>query len=212
MCAFSSVPSSYLHALECYVAAKQEFLSNSTSGDPSSDNLTTLYDYQHKYVNALLKQLPPGTAWPATDRVVPIHPPTTIKNPRARQGPFLLQPAPLVLEGSEGGDATDIVYLSFGNDAAEESEGETERLGLVLVVFQDGKVDLYLDVEKVEARWELKQVRFRLAHRTHVWVAHISDDSIPPATYRCSRHTRVSISAPSPRSGKRAGRYVCSPC
>ncbi|KAI0774406.1 hypothetical protein C8Q74DRAFT_832825 [Fomes fomentarius] len=153
----ASVPSSYLHALECYVAAKQEFLSNSTSGDPSSDNLTTLYDYQHKYVNALLKQLPPGTAWPATNRVVPIHPPTTIKNPRARQGPFLLQPAPRVLEGSEGGDATDIVYLSFGNDAAEESEGETERLGLVLVVFQDGKVDLYLDVEKVEARWELKQ-------------------------------------------------------
>ena len=160
---FSSVPSSYLHALECYVAAKQEFLSNSTSGDPSSsDSLTTLYDYQHKYVSALLKQLPPGTAWPATNRVVPMHPPTTIKNPRARQGPFLLQPSPRVLEGSEGGDATDIVYMSFGDDAAEESDGETERLGLVLVAFQDGKVDLFLDVEKVEARWELKQVTSKL--------------------------------------------------
>ncbi|OSD04378.1 hypothetical protein PYCCODRAFT_1433763 [Trametes coccinea BRFM310] len=153
----ASVPSTYIHALECYVGAKQEFLSASTSGgQPSSDGLTTLYDYQRKYVNALLKQLPPGTAWPATNRLVPIHPPTTIKNAPARQGPFLLQPAPRNLEGSEGGDATDIVYLSFGDDAAEESEGETERLGLVLVSFQDGKVDLYLDVEKVEARWESK--------------------------------------------------------
>ncbi|RDX53954.1 hypothetical protein OH76DRAFT_1399124 [Lentinus brumalis] len=155
----ASVPSSYIHALECYVAAKQEYLSHSTDdGDPSSpDSLTTLYDYQHKYVSALIRQLPPGTAWPATARLVPMHPPNTIKNPRARQGPFLLQPAPRLLEGSEGGDATDIVYMSFGDDAAEESEGETERLGLVLVAFQDGKVDLYLDVEKVEARWELKQ-------------------------------------------------------
>ncbi|KAM5534279.1 hypothetical protein V8D89_012007 [Ganoderma adspersum] len=154
----ASIPSSYVHALECYVSAKQEFLSTSTSGKSSSpDSLTTFYDYQRKYVNALLKQLPPGTAWPATARLVSMHPPTTIKNARARQGPFLLQPAPRNLEGSEGGDATDIVYMSFGDDAAEESEGETERLGLVLVAFQDGKVDVYLDVEKVEARWENKQ-------------------------------------------------------
>ncbi|KAI0352971.1 hypothetical protein OH77DRAFT_1497486 [Trametes cingulata] len=154
----ASVPSTYVHALECYVAAKQEFLSASTNGDVTpTDSLTTLYAYQRKYVNALLKQLPPGTAWPATTRLVPMHPPTTIKSSPARQGPFLLQPSPRNLVGSEGGDATDILYLSFGDDAAEESEGETERLGLVLVSFQDGKVDLYLDVEKVEARWESKQ-------------------------------------------------------
>ena len=87
-----------------------------------------------------------------------MHPPSTIKNSRARQGPFLLQPAPRTLDGSDGGDATDIVYVSFGDDAAEESDGETERLGLILVAYQDGKVDVFLDVEKVEARWELKQV------------------------------------------------------
>ncbi|KAI0775977.1 hypothetical protein BD413DRAFT_649007 [Trametes elegans] len=156
----ASVPSTYVHALECYVSAKQEFLSASASeGRIPSDGLTTLYDYQRKYVNALLKQLPPGTAWPATTRLVPMRPPTTIKNKPARQGPFLLQPSPRNLPGSEGGDATDIVYLSFGEDAAEESEGETEGLGLVLVSFQDGKVDLYLDVEKVEARWETKQLQ-----------------------------------------------------
>ncbi|KAI9000883.1 hypothetical protein BD414DRAFT_473007 [Trametes punicea] len=154
----ASVPSTYIHALECYVAAKQEFLSASIgSGVTPADGLTTFYDYQRKYVNALLKQLPPGTAWPATNRLVPLHPPTTVKNAPARQGPFLLQSSPRNLAGSEGGDATDILYLSFGDDAAEESDGETERLGLILVSFQDGKIDVYLDVEKVEARWETKQ-------------------------------------------------------
>ena len=166
----SLVPSSYVHALECYVSAKQEFLSTSTSGQPPAPgSLATLYAYQRKYVNALLKQLPPGTAWPGTARLVLMHPPSTIKNPRTRQGPFLLQPAPRNLEGSEGGDATDIVYMSFGDDAAEESEGETERLGLVLVAFQDGKVDVYLDVEKVEARWENKQVGSPALHRDYLW-------------------------------------------
>jgi nucleoporin NUP82 len=87
-----------------------------------------------------------------------MHPPTTMKLKPLRQGPFLLQPSPRTLDGSEGGDATDITYLSFGEAHDEDSENETERLGVIVVVFQDGKVDVCLDVEKVEARWENKQV------------------------------------------------------
>ncbi|KIK96958.1 hypothetical protein PAXRUDRAFT_137283 [Paxillus rubicundulus Ve08.2h10] len=149
----ASIPSSYIHALECFIAAKQEFLSQ---GTPSTISLSTLYDYQRKYVSALVKQLPPGTVFPALSRSVPIHPPHTIKTQPLRQGPFLLQPSPRVLEGSDGGDATDIAYLAFMDDDDEENEGETERLGIVVVTHQDGKVDVYLDVEKVEARWESK--------------------------------------------------------
>ena len=62
------------------------------------------------------------------------------------------------IDGSEGGDATDITYVAFGSDVEEGVEGETERLGLVLAAFQDGRVDVYLDVEKVEARWAHKDV------------------------------------------------------
>jgi len=152
----SSIPSSYVHALECIVSAKQEFLSQGTSA--GTKNLSTLYDYQHKYITALIKQLPPGTVFPAVSRSVLMHPPHTIKAPPARQGPFLLQPSPRVLEGSEGGDATDITYLAFGSDDGEDGEGETEHLGVVMIAFQDGKVDVCFDVEKVEARWENKQV------------------------------------------------------
>ena len=72
-----------------------------------------------------------------------------------RQGPFLLQPSPLIVEGSEGGDATDIIYTVLGND---EEGGETEKLGIVMIAYQDGKVDVCLDVDKVEARWEKKTV------------------------------------------------------
>jgi len=91
-----------------------------------------------------------------------MHPPSTIKAQPVRQGPFLLQPSPHTLEGSEGGDATDIAYLTFGSDYEEDGEGETERLGIIMIAFQDGKIDICLDVEKVEARWETKQVRLFL--------------------------------------------------
>lgn len=108
-----------------------------------------------------MKQLPPGTVFPAASRSVLMHPPTTIKSAPARQGPFLLQPSPRTLEGSEGGDATDITYLAFGTEDEEgDGEGgETEHLGVVMIAFQDGKVDVCLDVEKVEAKWESRQVR-----------------------------------------------------
>lgn len=153
----ASVPSSYIHSLECFISAKQEFLAQGDSS--SSQNLATIYDYQQRYVSALLRQLPPGTVFPAASRTVSMHPPTSIKPLPIRQGPFLLQPEPRFLEGSEGGDATDIAYLVFGADNDDDSEREgspTEHLGIVTVAYQDGKVDLFLDVEKVEARWDVR--------------------------------------------------------
>lgn len=73
-----------------------------------------------------------------------------------------MQPSPRSLEGSDGGDATDITYLTFGPDEEEDVDGEaegaeTEHLGVVTIAYQDGRVDVCLDVEKVEARWESKQ-------------------------------------------------------
>lgn len=153
----SSIPSSYIHALECFVHAKQEFLAQSETD--TTNSLSNLYEYQHKYVTSLIKQLPSGAAFPSTSQSFLLHPPNTIKTSPIRQGPFLLQPSPRNLDGSEGGDATDIVYLTFGTSSDEDDdEGETERLGVVLVAYRDGKVDVCLDVEKVEAKWEHRYV------------------------------------------------------
>ncbi|TFY82602.1 hypothetical protein EWM64_g1412 [Hericium alpestre] len=153
----ASIPSSYIHALDCFVAAKKEYLEQFNSS-ASTRSLSVTYDYQQKFVNALLKQLPPGSVFPSTSRSMPLHPPNTIKCPPMRQGPFLLQPSPRLIDGSDGADATDIIYLAFGNASDNsEDEGETERLGLLLLTFQDGKIDVCLDVDKVEALWETKQ-------------------------------------------------------
>lgn len=103
-----------------------------------------------------MKQLPSATPFPTRSQSVSIHPPATIKHKPLRQGPFLLQPSPLIIEGSEGGDATDIIYTVLGNE--DEKDGETEKLGIVMIAYQDGKVDVCLDVDKVEARWEKKTV------------------------------------------------------
>ena len=151
-----SVPSTYIHALQLFVEAKRD--QTLQEGSSSAREFSVLYEYQHKYVTALVKQLPSGSLFPTQSQTVSIHPPTTIRHKPLRQGPFLLQPSPLTIEGSEGGDATDIVYAILGNGENEESNDETERLGIVMIAYQDGKVDVCLDVDKVEARWEKKTV------------------------------------------------------
>ncbi|KAE9410294.1 hypothetical protein BT96DRAFT_961764 [Gymnopus androsaceus JB14] len=153
----ASIPSAYVHSLECFISAKQEFLEQGGTSQ-ATKNLSILYDYQHKYISALLKQLPPGTVFPAQSRSILMHPPTTIKAPPVRQGPFLLQPSPRMIDGSEGGDATDITYLSYSQvpDSDDVEDGVAENLDVVLISYQDGKVDVCLDVEKVEARWQSK--------------------------------------------------------
>ena len=118
-----------------------------------------MYEYQYKYVTALVKQLPSGTPFPTQWQTVSICPPTTTKHEPLRQGPFLLQLSPLTVEGSEGGDATDVIYTVLGNEGDDKYDGETKKLGIVIIAYQDGRVDVCLDVDKVEARWEKKTVK-----------------------------------------------------
>lgn len=184
-----SIPSAYIHSLECFISAKQEYLQQSGTSQ-ATKNMSLLYDYQHKYISALLKQLPPGTVFPAPSRSILMHPPTTIKAPPVRQGPFLLQPSPRMLDGSEGGDATDIIYLSFSQTPDNDSDvedGVAENLDVVLIAYQDGKVDVCLDVEKVEARWQSKVSRPILLCRstTQLSAQNASHDLPMFAVYEC---------------------------
>jgi hypothetical protein len=99
------------------------------------------------------------------------------------------------LEGVECGDATDIVYLAFGADD-EESEGETERLGVILVAYQDGRVDVCLDVDKAEARWETKSVSDEWTKRSPSKRLTINSVTLRTGTviYQCLQFTRRLIS------------------
>jgi hypothetical protein len=66
----------------------------------------------------------------------------------ARQGPLLMQPEPIALEvdGELGPDIEDIAC-----DLVVVGEGAVEAL---VVLWKEGRVDLCLEVEKIEALWE----------------------------------------------------------
>lgn len=140
-----------------------------------STPLSKLYSQQLQYVNSLVRQL---AATPAatldgddsldvdlaqlatSSRPVPVRPPaafTSSRRPPAPQGPFLLQPEPADLENGADSRACDLVHVQYrgktsGNEK-EESLPPGDGIGLLVVSFSDGKVDLCMEVEKVEANW-----------------------------------------------------------
>lgn len=125
---------------------------------------------------------------PSSTRLVPVHAPRTLVGKVSRQGPFLLQPAPLDLKDSPGGDATDIAYLTLGSafaDDDDEASVSSERLGVVVIGYQDGRVDVCLDVEKIEARWDVRRVSLAQCfqdERTHI---SLRVSSLPRTIYQC---------------------------
>ena len=165
------MPSAYLQALECFVSAKEEFVAENNG--TFNESFQALYDYQRKFINGLLKQIPLAQSFPSSATRVPLKCSKALLGKPLRQGPFLLQPAPPDLANSPGGNATDITYITLGSafEDTEDEESEasalaSERLGVLLVAFQDGRVDVMLDLEKAEARWEVKKVS---AYRGFSW-------------------------------------------
>ncbi|CAE6397697.1 unnamed protein product [Rhizoctonia solani] len=141
-------PISYIQGLDYFVNAKSARLPPEISGP------------QLKYVSSLKQQLKPISS-PVDDQFLPtclVHAPVSLSFPPARQGPFLLQPAPKELGN---GLASDIVYLdievpndSTSNDPiGAKSNTDGIFIPVIAITYSDGKVDICLDVEKVEAKW-----------------------------------------------------------
>ncbi|CAE6426563.1 unnamed protein product [Rhizoctonia solani] len=141
-------PISYIQGLEYFVNAKSARLPPEISGP------------QLKYVSSLRQQLK-SISSPVDDQPLPtclVHAPVSLSFPPARQGPFLLQPAPKELGD---GLASDIVYLSIEipNSSANNGSIDTKNsvegtpIPVIVIAYSDGKVDVCLDVEKVEAKW-----------------------------------------------------------
>lgn len=94
------------------------------------------------------------------NRMVDITLPSMARStPASLQGPFLLQPAPAELPYGLESRACDLTYISYqssgvvGKEISEEKEKHAPGLGVFAITYSDGKVDLCLEVEKVEARW-----------------------------------------------------------
>ncbi|KIO30221.1 hypothetical protein M407DRAFT_20688 [Tulasnella calospora MUT 4182] len=164
----ADVPYQYLTYLEAFVKAKRD-VAVRTKGPEGSSSASTAaaYDQQFKYVSALTKQASATGSTPGKGSVAHIRRPESgilAANP-ARQGPFLLQPEPPEFEGSAFNDACDILYISYGFDAPMPDQGVSEDesttiasrqeyLGVILVSHVDGRVNVLLDLAKMEAVWE----------------------------------------------------------
>jgi nucleoporin NUP82 len=129
-------------------------------------------DHQLKFIHALTKQILRASQNSESNKSdkhnspkthVTVQPPRNNKYPLARQGPFLFQPAPRDLGGiEEEADATDVIYLEVGAEGRDD-DPDSEKLGALAIAYQDGRVDICLDTEKVEARWELETVGLYVA-------------------------------------------------
>ncbi|KAF8318139.1 hypothetical protein DL93DRAFT_2054844 [Clavulina sp. PMI_390] len=149
---------------------------NDSFTEQENEELAVMNDQQLKYVHALTKQMlreagsevsspaDSSTSRSRNKTHVTVQPPKSTKYAVSRQGPFLLQPAPPELDGGldDEPEACDIVYLEIGDAQGEERApqneevvNEKEKLGVVVVVYQDGRVDLCLDIEKIEAQWDV---------------------------------------------------------
>lgn len=154
----------------------------SSQQEPS---FATRYAAQTTYVDSLLAQLDEHVASHPSEMEVDdsaepvlVHPPTFVGAAGAGrerkplvQGPFLFQPAPRELEDEEVGlRATDIFLVDGRNGEGEggqddEESGEKEgvssprlgQVGILGIVFADGRVDICLEVEKLEALWVGRQ-------------------------------------------------------
>ncbi|KAK4052043.1 hypothetical protein OIV83_002337 [Microbotryomycetes sp. JL201] len=139
--------------------------------------LTDLYNQQLQYVNHLIKQAShTSTTSPDSmdvdvddesikDVFVRIVSPTHL-HPQgiAPQGPLLMQPEPVELEIEEVGmqqdEATSLQYVSYDGSSSAAALQEEDRdvsstinIGAIIVAFKSGRVDVCIEVEKVEARW-----------------------------------------------------------
>ena len=150
------MPSSYVYALERYVGAKHEVLSKELS------LATTVRRIQQgKYVAALLKQLH-AMDNRFSSQMAKVHPPD-MSATVSRQGPFLLQPSSLELAGSLLAYVTDFAYISCTSkscdgDISSDILEKGEQLDVILLSMENGQIDVLLDLEKVEAKWDIATV------------------------------------------------------
>ncbi|PVG00486.1 hypothetical protein CPB86DRAFT_754686 [Serendipita vermifera] len=145
-------------------------------------DLPTIYDHQRKYISTLTKELPQeeSAETPApsglfkesslssfstqsvastktrsnVSQPVTVNAPNTIKLEVEAQGPFRFQPAPAPSSAPDWDEiATDIFYSTPNLQGDRSSNDKLSSIGILMVAFADGRVDVCLDLIKVEAVW-----------------------------------------------------------
>jgi nucleoporin NUP82 len=139
-----SVPVSYLDTLAALVDDKLQALKDASVGERETLEAVTMANRlaaQQKYIDGLMSQATDNSA----SRTISLSPPTGGK-PVLRQGPLLFNPAPRDLDDEdEDALASDLVVSG-------------EEIGIVVIAWGSGRVDIGIELERPEARWESPQV------------------------------------------------------
>ena len=170
----SRIPADHLSQLAAFISAKVDYLSKNIGELTLSERqaLESRYSAQLKFVNALLSQSSSKNSTSALsldedkdneqdDEYMTVKYPSYIRSIPVKQGPFLLQPSPRELDDSEESIASDILYVRI------QGQGTDAELGCIILAYSDGKVDICLDVEKVEAQWSSGGRPEEVSRRSH---------------------------------------------
>ncbi|GAA5903052.1 hypothetical protein JCM6882_009679 [Rhodosporidiobolus microsporus] len=169
--------SSALHTPSKALAVSSRASASSHPSPRTPAAFSKRYNLQLQYVNSLLRQLSSSkTRTPSTevdadatpadedeDAPVRLVSPSRADFTPSLQGPFLLQPAPAELDNGADPRACDIAYLSYSSSSSANEGVDAPGVGVIAIAYADGKVDLCLEVEKVEARWAAEEDKLVLA-------------------------------------------------
>lgn len=176
----SSFPASYFASLSQYITLKlevsQRALEQGANVEGSSyraDEDIERYRAHLQYVNAIIRKADgmvdgkggrtrlfnqSKSTWQDInhDMIIKVSS-AELGRSAVRQGPFLLQPAPKEIDADNESIATDLVQFSYtstnNNDENNISDQDTISLGVFLIAYSTGKVDILLDIDTIEPLW-----------------------------------------------------------
>ncbi|RHZ75765.1 hypothetical protein Glove_209g111 [Diversispora epigaea] len=119
-----------------YIVQKKFEETERISKEFNYHSLLNQYRQQLDWVSSIYKQITPNS-----DKVIYNNPLSTRKKKPKLQGPYLIQPEPVELS-THPTDASDILCLA------------TEPLSVIVIAHNNGRVDICLEVDKVEALWQ----------------------------------------------------------
>lgn len=170
----SRVRRSDLETLSALISAKITYLSEPIEsassgagalGEDEKYELEQRYALQAKWCRTLLAQDARAESSSADgeaedeEEYMMVRFPASWRSVPLRQGPYLLQPSPRELDNSVESRATDLAYTYLSSVTPEETGHGSEDgrsglgLGVLLIAYNDGKVDVCLDTERTEGAW-----------------------------------------------------------
>lgn len=168
------IPLSYRNSLLFFLTAKLDSISNSDSNGSLLLELQTPLHQSLEYLNSLydvpdlnLDDEPDLDNHETQRRVRSSHSQFQLRP--LRQGPFLMMPSPIQTNENEEEIVSDLLHLRYSSSTSSfipssathpnepVSDSTQDSVGVFLIAYQS-KLELYLEVEKIEPRWATSHI------------------------------------------------------